>query len=495
MIFSSVAQLNKRKDAELIICPFWQREKLAKAAAQVEEFQALFKKPLEVGDFTGKVGETLFLYPEEKGKEKRVLLLGLGKEADISVETLRIAFSNAAKRCQTKAISHINVVVPDSADLKMISLEDCLRGITEGILLTNYRWEKLAKVQEETVLLKQVTLIGISPKMLSVAQRCEEIAEGVYFARDLVNGNADIITPMYLAESAKKISEKFAGLTLSIFDQKRIEEEKMGFLQAVARGSAVEPAFIILSYKGNPHSHDHTILVGKGVTFDTGGLNLKPTGSMETMRDDMAGAATVLATVATAAALKLQLNVTACIPAAENGIDAKSYKPGDVYKGHAGVTVEIGNTDAEGRLILADALSYCVKHLKPTRMIDVATLTGAMVVALGEGVAGFFSNDDKLALQLIFASKKSAENIWRMPLHLPYKELIKSDIADLKNTGGRPAGSVTAALFLHEFVGETPWAHIDIAGVAFAGKENGYIPKNGVGFGVRLFIEFLEDLI
>ena len=313
-------------------------------------------------------------------------------------------------------------------------------------------------------------------------------------ARDLINGNADIITPQYLAQTARKIAQKFPAVKATVFDLKKIEKEEMGLFLAVARGSSVEPAFIILSYKGFAGSKDHTLLIGKGVTFDTGGLNIKTASSMLTMREDMSGAAAVLSTIAVAAALNLKLNVTAVVAATENAIDAKSYKPGDVYKGYGGITVEIGDTDAEGRLTLADALAYSAQHLKPTRMIDLATLTGSIVIALGEGMSGLFCNDETLANRLLAASQQTAETLWRMPLYAPYKEQLKSDIADLRNIGGRPAGPITAALFLQEFVQNIPWAHIDIAGTAFGNKERGYWPKNGVGFGVRLLINFLQNL-
>jgi leucyl aminopeptidase len=496
MLFSHAEHLNKRKDADLIVLPFWQRKKgkqKIKSAAVLTGFEALIQPAMESGDFGGSAGEILLLYVKNS-KEKRVLLLGLGREEDLTVESLRKAYSNVTKECQKKGIRAINVVVPTVSELRKISVEECLKGISEGILLTNYRWEKLASVDEETVLLKEVSLIGILPKMLEGVKECELIAEGVYVARDLINGNADIVTPKYLAAAAIKIEQKFPSVKATIFDQKRIEKENMGLFLAVARGAAVEPTFIILNYRGFPNSKDHTLLIGKGVTFDTGGLNLKPTGSMETMRDDMSGAAAVLSTIAVAASLKLKLNVTAVVAATENAIDGKSYKPGDVYKGYSGVTVEIGNTDAEGRLTLADALAYSVDQLKPTRLIDLATLTGSVVVALGEGLSGLFCNDEELARGLLDASKRSAEGLWRMPLHAPYKEQLKSDIADIKNTGGRPAGSITAALFLQEFVSKIPWAHIDIAGTAFGSKEKGYWPKNGVGFGVRLLVDFLQHL-
>ncbi len=494
MLFSAVEQLSKRKDAELIVLPFWQKQKKsAKPAAQFKEFEELIKPALQSGDFEGNAGETLIIYTGN-GNEKRCLLLGLGKEEDLSVEVLRRASSNVAKECQRKAISKINFVIPTISELRKITADECLKGVAEGILLTNYCWEKLATLDEETVLLKSICLVGILPKMLATVKECEHTAEGVYLARDLINGNADIVTPLYLAETAHKIAEKFPSVKVTVLDQKKIEKEKMGLFLAVARGSSVPPAFIMASYQGFGASKDHTVIVGKGVTYDTGGLNLKPTGSMETMRDDMSGAATALATVAVAAALNLKVNVTAVVAATENAIDAKSYKPGDVYKSYSGTTVEIGNTDAEGRLTLADALSYSVKELRPSRLIDFATLTGSMVVALGEGMSGLFCNDENLARLLLDASQRTSEVLWRMPLHAPYRELLKSDIADMRNIGGRPAGSITAALFLQEFVQKTPWAHIDIAGTAFASKEKGYLPKNGVGFGVMLMVDFLKNL-
>jgi leucyl aminopeptidase len=496
MLFSTVDHFEKRREAELIVFPFWQRQKRnheeAKPAAMLNAFEALAKPAVKSGDFHGNTGETLILYAKT-GKEKRCLLLGLGKEEKLTVESLRKAYSNVAKECQRKAITKINLVVPTISELRSVTVEECLKGISEGILLTNYRWEKLASLDEETVLLRNVCLVGVHSSFLKLVKESEHIAEGVYLARDLINGNADIITPHYLAESARKISEKFSSVKATIFDRKRIEKENMGLLLAVSRGSAVEPAFIILSHRGSPGSKDHTVVVGKGITFDTGGLNIK-TSNMETMRDDMSGAATALSTIAIAAALDLPVNVTAVVPSSENAIDANSYKPGDVYESYAGITVEIGNTDAEGRLILADALAYSVHALKPTRLIDFATLTGSMVVALGDSMSGLFCNDEYLARSLLDSSLRTSEILWRMPLFEPYTELLKSDVADIKNVGGRPAGAITAALFMQAFVQDVPWAHIDIAGTAFANKEKGYLPKNGVGFGVRLMVDFLQNL-
>lgn len=483
-------QLKSRREAELIVFPFWEN---AKAAASEGTLKKFMQPPISAKDFHGKRGETAIVYLNGE-KEKRCLLLGLGKHEKLNVEVLRQAYSEVPKFCQRKALEKINVVVPNVVDLRYITQQEMIEGVCEGLLLPNYVWEDLATLDEETVLLKSVQLIGVLAKEKSETHKWEAVAEGVHFCRDLINGNADDVTPQFLAESARKIAASFPSVSATVFDKKRILKEKMGLLEAVSRGSAVDPAFIILSHKGNPQSKDHTVIVGKGVTYDTGGLNLKPTGSMETMRDDMSGAATALSTVAVAASLGMKVNVTAVVPTTENSIDGKSFKPGDVYPSYLGSTVEIGNTDAEGRLILADALAYSAKKLKPTRMIDLATLTGSAVVALGHELAALFCNEEKLAKALLDASEKTGEPLWRMPLFAPYKEKLKSDIADIKNIGGRPAGSVTAALFLEHFVDKVAWAHIDIAGPAFQNKEVRYWPKHGVGFGVRLLINFLFGL-
>ena len=268
----------------------------------------------------------------------------------------------------------------------------------------------------------------------------------------------------------------------------------MGLLLAVNRASSRDPTFMLIEYKGDPKAHDLTVLVGKGITFDTGGLNLKPTGSMESMKCDMAGAAAVLGVIQAAAALGIKKNITGVIAATENSIGSRSYKPGDVYCGYAGKSVEIGNTDAEGRLILADALAYAVKNLKPSRIIDLATLTGAVEVALGNEAIGLLSNHDVLADLLIRSGSSTGERVWRLPLYEEYKDLLKSDVADIKSTGGRTAGCITAAIFLHEFVGKTPWAHLDIAGTAYLNEAKRYQPKHATGVGVRLMLSLLESL-
>lgn len=312
--------------------------------------------------------------------------------------------------------------------------------------------------------------------------------------RDLVNGNADDITPQYLGAVARGLEKTCKHVKTTVLNKKQIEKEKMGLLLAVNRGSFREPAFIIVVYKGNPKSKEKTVLVGKGITFDTGGLDLKPPAGMFTMKSDMAGAAVVLGSIQAASSLGLKVNITGVIASTENSIGSHSYKPGDVYSGFAGKTVEIMDTDAEGRLILADALAYAVDRLKPSRIIDLATLTGAVEVALGDEVSGLMCNNDALADLLVHAGSITGEKVWRLPLYEDYREALKSDIADIKSTGGRGGGCIKAALFLQEFVNKTPWAHLDIAGTAFVNDARRYHPKYATGIGVRLLISFLENL-
>ena len=275
--------------------------------------------------------------------------------------------------------------------------------------------------------------------------------------------------------------------------KKQLEKEGFGLLLAVNRGSSCDPALIILQYRGQPHSNNNTVIVGKGITYDTGGLNLKVGVGMETMKCDMGGAAAVLGTMLAAATLGLKTNLTGVIATTENSIGPDSYKPGDVYTSYLGKTVEIGNTDAEGRLVLADALAYANAKLAPTRMINLATLTGSIVIALGEEATGLMSNSDELSLALSEAGETTYERVWRMPLYDEYQERLKSDFADLINVAGRPASANLAGMFLKEFVGKTPWAHLDIAGTAYLTKARHYLPKNATGVGVRLLIEFLEQ--
>lgn len=496
MEFDYNSSIEKRHKADALVIPFWKGSKGAQPAQTLsKELALLLAAPLDSNDFKGNVGEVLIFYPE-KQLEKRFIFLGLGKEEEISAENLRKSFGSLVKGCLGKKMKTLNVWIPKQ---KIISDKELLKGISEGVLLPNYVFNRLKQQlteeeENQSVLLQKITWIGSQKEAVKVAEKYAIIADAVYYARDLVNGNADDITPQNLALCAKGLAKEQPLIQTTVFDKKRIEKEGMGLLLAVNRGSSTEPAFILMEYKGNPTSKEHTVIIGKGVTYDTGGLNLKPTGGMETMKCDMAGAAACFGAILAVSNLGLKVNVTAVIPTTENSIDSNSFKPGDVYKSYLGKTVEMMNSDAEGRLILADALAYAVKKLKPSCLIDLATLTGAIEIALGAEATGLMSTDDQLAEKLMQAGAATYERLWRMPLYDEYKEKLKSDIADLKSWNGRSASSSVAATFLRAFVDESiPWAHLDIAGTAYVTEAKKYQSKYATGVGVRLLVEFFEN--
>lgn len=495
MDFIHLRQLDKRKHADVLVLPYWKNKQGVQLATSLKiKWPQVLNQALKTKDFKGKEGENLFLYVEGF-PEKRWCLLGLGEKNKITTEILRRCYGGLTKSCLSKQITNIQLIIPDVEELNE---EDLIRGMAEGLLLPNYLFNrhKHRDVDEaQEVLLKELTWIGHQTKVIGIVEEVFTVCKAVYYARDLINENADVVTPQYLAKCAKDISRNHPSIKTTVFDKKRIEKEKLNLLLAVNRGSAHDPAFIIMEYRGNPSSKDKTVIVGKGVTYDTGGLNLKTAG-METMKCDMAGAAVCLGTILTVSQLKLKLNLAVVIPATENGIDANSFKPGDVYQSYAGKTVEMTNSDAEGRLILADALAYAVKNLHPARLIDLATLTGAIEIALGSEAAGMMSLHDDLAQALLEAGNATFERLWRMPLFDEYKEKLKSDIADIKSWNGRPAGANVAATFLRQFVADTiPWAHIDIAGTAYVSEAKKYLPKYATGYGIRLMVEFLKNLI
>ena len=462
---------------DVLVLPFWEG---ALEACPIDALKESLKKVLASHDFKGKNGETFLIH-----LERRVFLLGLGPKEKVTAETLRRAYAQAVKAIQQIKATKVEFLFPKTE-------EDVSHGVFEGVLLSNYAYHSLLghSLKEAAPLLEEIQWTGLHAK--ESFARFKVIADGVYFVRDLVNGNADDVTPAFLAEKAKDLEKQSPQIKTTIRDKKWLEQEKMGLILAVNRASSVDPFLIEVAYRGNPSSQENIVLVGKGVSYDTGGLSLKPTDGMLGMKCDMAGAAAVLGTIKTIAALGMKVNVTALVPTVENCIDALSYKVGDVYTSYSGKTVEVNNTDAEGRLILADALSYAVKNLQPTFIIDLATLTGNVVMALGERMAGFCSNDDAMADSLIQAGSKTADLLWRLPLIPEYKEAFKSDIADMVNSGGRDAGAIKGALFLQEFVGDTKWAHIDIAGTAYLSKPKYYHPTKATGYGVCLLTEFLR---
>lgn len=488
MEFQTVDRLENRKAADVVVLPFWKGKKHAESATSLGKLANSVSEPIEAGDFTGKEGEVIFLYV--KGiPEKRIALLGMGEKEKVTIEKLRRVYSALTKACRMRKIQEMNLLMPEVSSLNE---QEIVRGIAEGLLLSNYVFNKHKQEEEAIKLLKKVTLIKAGKQELAIAKKYKTIADAVYLTRDLVNDNADTVTPQHLAKVAKDLA-KIPHVKTTVFDLKRIKKEKMGFLLAVNRSAAQDPVFIIIEYKGNPKDHDNTLLIGKGITYDTGGLHLKPMSGMDTMRCDMGGAAVVLGTIQAVAQLGLKVNITAVIPATENAIGPDSYKPGDVYTGYAGKSVEITSTDAEGRLVLADAIAYSIDHLKPTRIIDFATLTGGVDVALGSEVTGIVSNNDALADALIHAGHATYERLWRLPSYEEYRDILKSDNADMKNSAGRSASPIIGGMFLQEFVKDVPWAHCDIASTAFLSEPKRYHPKFATGIGVRLMVEFFEN--
>lgn len=469
----------KLAGADGVILPFWQGVKKGEAAVRYSDFKKEITAALQ--DFRGKEGETTLVYTSDK-KIPRLLLLGCGIKSKTTDETLRIAAASAVKFAREKNWSTLALIGHDFAPL------------IEGILLTNYRFDAFKK--EKSTQLKKLILVGASKQQVEECKRRHVIIEAVNFARDLINGNADDVTPQMLSKTAVDLCKTSPKLKATILGKKEIEKEKFGLLLAVNRASSRDPALIIVEYRGNPKSKTTTALVGKGITYDTGGLHVKPRGGMETMKDDMSGAAAVLGTIKALSELKVPVNVIGVIPSTENMIGSKSYKPGDVYTSYSGKTVEIDNTDAEGRLVLADAISYVQDHFKPTEIIDIATLTGAIVVTLGDQVSGLFSNNNQLSKKLTAAGEKTYERLWRLPLYPEYRDALNSKIADMRNsTPERKASSITAALFIQDFVGNIPWAHLDIAGTAYLHAPRGYHSTPATGMGVRLLVEYFSHEI
>ena len=438
-------------------------------------------------DFEGKQGNLLLIHTHGKIPAKRVVLVGLGKISELSVSDLQTIAAKISRKAKEVAAKSLAISLPKEIQSQ---------AVVEGLLLGTYTFSKhkSEETRKKEKHIEEVVLLTTPPKLNSVAdgiRRGETISEAVIFARDLVNEPPSITTPTHLAETAKKLVKGNSSMSCEVFGPKEMKILGMEAILGIARGSDEEPRFIKLSYKGG--SGKTVCLVGKGITFDTGGLSLKPASGMETMKLDMAGAAAILGVFSVLSILKPKVNVVGLIAATENMPGPKAVKPGDVVRAMNGKTIEILNTDAEGRVVLADALSYAGMKVKPDTIVDLATLTGACMVALGEEIAGLFTDDDALAKQLQGAAFDSGESIWPLPIARAYKEIVKSDVADVKNISGtKYGGAISGALFLAEFapVG-VPWAHLDIAGPAFAEKDAPLTPKGGTGFGVRMLLTWL----
>jgi leucyl aminopeptidase len=442
---------------------------------------------LTSGDFTGKKDETAILYPS--GPAARVLLVGLGTPNEIDRAIIRRAAAIAAKKARSLGVPRAAFHIPAEARGKVPAAE-VGQAIAEGLAQGAWQYNEMKKPGEDKKppLERFDILAAEGPAELIRGHKTgEAIGAGQTFARGLQVLPGNVATPTYIANQARELAQRH-GFEVTVLDKASIVREKMGALLSVAQGSAEEPRFIALEYKGSDAAP--VVLVGKGVTFDSGGISIKPAQNMEDMKYDMSGAAAVLGTFEALGRLKPKVHVVGLIPSTENMPSGTAVKPGDVVTSHLGKTIEVINTDAEGRLILCDALSYARRY-QPAAVVDIATLTGAMVVALGHTATGVMGDDEKLIEELRAAGDKAGERIWPLPLWEDYRDLMKSDIADVKNSGGRPAGSISAGWFLKEFVDGFPWAHLDIAGTAYTERDEPTRVKGPTGMGVRLFTEFL----
>ncbi len=467
-----------------------------------KRLNGLIAKLFKDKDFEGKPNQIRLIYTQGKLPAERVLLVGLGKEKDLTIEKLRQASGNSSKAVRDLGLKKFSTVL---AEVKIKKISDprlkhsgasyeVSKAVTEGAILslydfTSYRTEK----REEIKKIDEIALL-IEKEDKEIKKGLDDgvkISEAVYLARDMINHPANTATPTYLSEQAKKIAKK-SGIRCKVLDRKDMERLKMGALLAVARGSDEPPKFIIMEYNGGKRGEKPVLIAGKGLTFDSGGISIKPSEKMEEMKHDMAGGAAAICAIKAVADLKLPVNVVSLIPATENMPSGKADKPGDVVKAMSGKTIEVISTDAEGRMILADALTYGERY-KPKAVIDLATLTGACIIALGYHATGLLGNDKNLIEAIKKAGEKSGERVWELPLWEEYEEQNKSDIADVKNVGGRGGGTITAAAFLKKFAGKFKWAHLDIAGTVWEYNGKPYIPKGAVGVGVRLLVEYLRS--
>jgi leucyl aminopeptidase len=466
-------------------------KKLSPAAKDLDkQTKGAVKRAIGASKFTGKKGQSLEIVAPAGSDLDRILLAGTGKDfGELEQQNLG---GNIYGKLKNSGSSETTVIV----DAGTKDLTVAAANVALGARLASYRFDKYLTKQDNddngkpTLKTLKVGVAGAAAAKKAYSPM-EKIADGVFFTRDLVSEPGNVIYPESLAAQCKELTK--LGVKVEILDEKKMAKLGMDALLGVGQGSERESRIVVMSWNGAAKSEKPVAFVGKGVTFDTGGISLKPGPGMEEMKWDMGGSGTVIGLMKALAGRKAKVNVVGLVGLAENMPDGKAQRPGDIVKSMSGQTIEILNTDAEGRLVLADVLWYCQDRFKPRFMVDLATLTGAIVVGLGHEYAGMFANDDKLSDQLFAAGTASGEKVWRMPLHENYDKKIKSDAADMKNIGGRDAGSITAAQFLQRFVNKTPWAHLDIAGMAWSKESKPTVPKGATGFGVRLLDRFVAD--
>ena len=444
----------------------------------------------ESGDFKGEFKQTSLLYTRGAIAPPRIGLVGLGKSDAFNVEKARQAVAKIAQSIRDLGAKTFAIPLPSDTPSEMIQavVEGSLLGLYEFNLHKTQNRDKIKALEAITFIIDDGASLAIVEQSIKVG---ETIAKGAILARDLSNQPSNYMTPTMLAEKAQTIADN-TGLKCEIFEPAQLKEKGFGALVGVAQGSLEEPRFIILEHIPDGDRQDTVVFVGKGITFDSGGLSLKPSRGMDEMKHDMSGAAAVLGAMQAIGRLRPNLHVVGLIAATENLPSGTAQKPGDVVKSYAGKTIEILNTDAEGRLVLADALGYAAKY-DPKAVIDLATLTGAVITALGHFAAGLMGTDDSLIENIKAAADKTHERVWQLPLWEDYDEGIKSHVADVQNIGDGTAGTIAGAVFLKKFAEGYPWAHLDIAGTAWGVEGSSYIPKGASGYGVRLLVQFARD--
>src|SRR5688572_15935215 len=442
------------------------------------------------GDLRGKLGETTLVHTLGRLLSPRVVVVGLGKSEDFDVDKVRSLSGDLARYLRRQRLKNVAVIC-HGAGIAGLEAEDCAAAIAEGTLLGTYRFMRHKKADDETDV-ETLTIVEHDASKLPALERGVErgriMAEQTNFSRDLANEPANYLTPTELADRAKTMAAQ-TGLECEIYGPDWLKQKGMGGVLGVAAGSAQAPRFIVLRYNG-AGAVKPVALVGKGITFDTGGISIKPAAGMWEMKGDMSGGASVISAMGAIGRLKPHINVVGIVPATENMPSGTATKPGDVLVTMIGKTIEVDNTDAEGRLILSDGLAYAVEQ-GATAIVDVATLTGAISIALGNVAFGAMTNDAGLMDRIKRAAAAAGEKVWELPMWEEYREQIKSDVADMKNTGGRGAGSITAAMLLREFVGDTPWVHLDIAGVDIYERDKGVIVKGASGIPVRTLVQLV----
>jgi leucyl aminopeptidase len=480
-------------DADALVVMVYEGETAEEPALKElnERSGGLIAELLGSDEMHGKHGETVYVHQPGSIRAHRLLLIGAGKREEFSFDTVRRVAGSAARFLRSKGARRIAVLRRLSLDL-----ERSAQAAVEGVLLGLFEPDMYKTQDKEERRIDELILLaassGAEDALAAGVERGRIIGEAVNFARELINEPSSTLTPTELAERARETATRF-GLEIDVLDEHQMKELGMGALMGVARGSDEPARLIVLTYtpKGEPAaSRDVIAIIGKGITFDSGGISIKPAEGMEKMKYDMSGAAATLAAMRAIAQLKPAVNVIGLMPSTENMPSGRAYKPGDVLRAMNGTTIEVVNTDAEGRLILADAICYA-KKLGATQIIDLATLTGAVIIALGSVNVGLFGNDPKLIEGIRRSASEVGERLWPLPMDDDYRDLIKSDIADIKNSAGRYGGSITAAWFLRDFAAETPWVHLDIAGTAWENERKPFMAKGPTGIGIRTLINYV----